>query len=116
MFAAIRLASSAGNKHQRWAFIAESDSIMSRQPGDKKCSARQHLCLPLPLFSAPPSRHWLRPSTIIATLRLLVAAVQRQVAQLAVALAQALALAHHQIGGDELHSRLRLILRQQLGR
>src|SRR5262249_58038648 len=75
---------------------------MSRQPGGKKCSARQHLCLPLPLFSAPPSRHWLRPSTIIATLRLLlVAAVQRQVAQLAVALARDLALAHHQIGGDD---------------
>ena len=39
-----------------------------------------------------------------------------QVAQLAVALARDLALAHHQIGGDELHSRLRLILRQQLRR
>ena len=39
---------------------------------------------------------------------LLVAAVQRLVAQLAVALARDLALVHHQIAGDELHFTLRL--------
>ena len=101
MFAAIRRASAAGNKTPAVGVHSESGSIISHgQPGDKKCSARQHLHLPLPLFSAPPSRHWLRPSTIIAapTLPLLVAAVRRLVAQLAVVLAQDLALVHHQIG------------------
>jgi hypothetical protein len=38
---------------------------------------------------------------------LLLAAVQRLVAQLAVALARDLALVHHQIAGDELHFTLR---------
>jgi len=39
------------------------------------------------------------------------------VAQLAVVLARDLALAHHQIGGDELHSfRLHLIFGEQLRR
>jgi hypothetical protein len=96
------------------------------QLGDKKCSARQHLRFPLQLFSAPRSRHWLRPSTFIASPTLirgfitgspplLVAAVRRLVAQLAVALARDLALVHHQIAGDELHSMLRLVLEIDIG-
>ena len=60
---------------------------------------------PLTVWIADQDNGKLRPSTIIAlpTLRLLVAAVRRQVAQLAGALARDRVLVHHHIGGDELY-------------
>ena len=89
------------------------------QPGDKKCLARQHLRFPLQSLSAPPSRHWPQPSTIIASPTLIrrfitwspTLAVRRMAAHLAVT-----KVPHHQIAGDVLHSTPCLILREQLGR